>query len=256
MENLSVIIPIHEYNEEIEKYLDRAIESIEEQVDTLNINIVIVGEESVLNQLKPQKNNITLLKNSGKTDYCSQVNFAVKQIKTKYFSILELDDFYSKTWFKNVCSHMEHNPNFTAFLPIVKLVDTNEKELGTINEVVWARAFSEELGVIDSTTLENYFDFVTTGGVFRVDEFIECGMLKPSIKLSFWYEYLLRSIENGTKYFVIPKIGYNHVMGRNNSLMESYNDMDGEERMWWINLAKKEYFFKKDRTEKSVYIKE
>lgn len=255
MEELSVIIPVHKYDENIATYLTRAIESVNEQDEKCG-EIIFVGPKNVLGEITIENAKITKLENKGETDYCSQINLAVKNTKTKYFTILELDDYFSKTWFKNVKSYLEYNPNYTAFLPIVGLSNTEGKELGTINELVWARAFSEELGAIDAGALESCFDFVTTGGVFRVDEFIECGMLKPSIKLSFWYEYLLRAVENGTKFFVIPKIGYTHILDREDSLMQSYKDMDEQERLWWIKLAKKEYFFKKDRIEKSLYVKE
>jgi hypothetical protein len=72
--------------------------------------------------------------------------------------------------------------------------------------------------------------------------------LKPSIKITFWYEWLLRATNKGKKVFVIPKVGYNHTLGRQGSLVEQYKaDIDKEESQWWFDLAKREYFYKEDR---------
>jgi hypothetical protein len=74
------------------------------------------------------------------------------------------------------------------------------------------------------------------------------GGLKPSIKITFWYEWLLRATNKGKTVFVIPKVGYNHTLGRSGSLVELYKEnVDGEESQWWFDLAKREYFYKEDR---------
>ena len=80
------------------------------------------------------------------------------------------------------------------------------------------------------------------------------GMLKPSIKLSFWYEFLLRATSKSLKIFVIPKNGYYHLVEREGSIMDQYKYMDGKERSWWVKLASKEYYFDKERKESYNYI--
>jgi hypothetical protein len=68
------------------------------------------------------------------------------------------------------------------------------------------------------------------------------------MKLTFWYEFLLRAAYKGKRMFVIPKIGYYHTIGREYSLSRFYgNNMSEDEANWWIELAKKEYFFPHDR---------
>ena len=68
------------------------------------------------------------------------------------------------------------------------------------------------------------------------------------MKVSFWYEFLLRAAYKGKKMFVIPKVGYRHFVGREDSLSYQYgNNMSEVELNWWIDLAKKEYFFPHDR---------
>ena len=91
-------------------------------------------------------------------------------------------------------------------------------------------------------------NFNASGGVFKTDEFLNIGGLKGSMKLVFWYEFLMRALYKGKKIFVIPKIGYYHLANRPDSLTAKYIEtMDEREADWWIDLAKKEYFFPQDR---------
>lgn len=256
MENLTVIIPIHQYDEETKIYLGKAINSVYAQTET-SCDIMIVGPESVVSWLNANFNDerIKLLTNEGESDYCSQINFAVKEVKTKYFSILGFDDEYSKTWFKNVDKYIKNMPEFSIFLPIVNYINKENTVVGTVNEIVWAMSFSNEIGVIDEDTLQAYYDFSTNGGVFRTDDFIEIGGLKPSIKLSFWYEFLLRATAQSLKVYVIPKNGYYQMIEREGSILDGYaKNMDEKERSWWIKLASKEYYFKQERKKSYKYV--
>ena len=73
-------------------------------------------------------------------------------------------------------------------------------------------------------------------------------MLKPSIKVSFNYEFLLRTTHNGLKVYVVPKEGYTHVVGRKNSLTDEYNNtLSDTEIQKWFELAVREYPYKEDR---------
>jgi hypothetical protein len=68
------------------------------------------------------------------------------------------------------------------------------------------------------------------------------------MKLVFWLEYLLRSLHEQKRLFVIPKVGYYHFVGREDSMTGEYSrTITEKEADWWVDLAKKEYFFKKDR---------
>ena len=47
---------------------------------------------------------------------------------------------------------------------------------------------------------------------------------------------------------VIPKLGYKHLNNRKNSLFDHYKStIDVMESKFWLNKAKKEYFFTEDR---------
>jgi len=257
--DVTVIIPIHEYNEKIEQQLKAAITSVEKQenLDNLpSILIVFVNKiESEIIKFKESltetKLNINFIKNEGKTDFQSQVNLGVEQVGTEYFSVLEFDDEYSSTYFKNVKEYIEAYPEIDLFLPIIIEVNDKRQRLKLTNETVWARQFvgeNGEVGYLNTRALNEYTDFKTCGAIFKKEEFIGAGKYKSNIKLTFQYEFLLRMLNNGSKIFTIPKIGYMHLAIREGSLFDSYaKTMSMKERKFWFDTAKKEYNFFTDR---------
>lgn len=250
MNNLTVIIPIISLTDNEKQLFVKAVDSVDDSA------IIIVGNSEALASIKglKTKNKYTLVPNVTEDTSCAnQVNIAVSTIKTDYFSVLEFDDTFNKLWFKNVQDYIEKdNDEVSLYLPLTEIVDVGEGPIGYANEAVWASSFSEEIGFYDLQSLEDYFNFNISGGIFKTSDFNSVGKLKPSIKLSFWYEFLLRFLYKGKRVFVIPKVGCNHLVGRENSLSLYYgNNMTEKEAEWWIDLAKKEYFFPHDR--KKVY---
>ncbi len=244
MENLVVVIPVHEFNDEVGKLLTNAINSVQE-----NIEVRVSCKKGLENKIKKYLkdwSDIKIIANE-KSDFASLVNNGIKN--SKYFSILEYDDEYTPIWFNNVEKYIESMPDVSVFIPLTDIVDFNTKKFsGCGNEAPWASAFSNNIGFIDNDCLQNFFDFYMTGSVFNTDDWNEVGGLKSSIKLTFWYEYMLRATNKDQKIFVVPKVGYNHYMGRKDSLTENYREnMSKEEQEFWFKLAKKEYFFKEDR---------
>lgn len=256
MNNISIIIPVHEYDESIKKYLERAVNSVNEQTVKPE-KVFVVSSKKINDDVKEDfGDEVDYIVNKGSLDYCTQINVGVKECKTKYFSVLAFDDKYNKNWFRSVDKYIETMPEYSIYLPIVNFIDRDDKIMGFANELMWAMSFSNELGIIDADVLETYYDFSVSGGVFRVDDFIEVGGLKPSIKLSFWYEFLLRAVNNDIKIYVIPKSGYFQLIGREDSIMDIYSKtMDEKERSWWIKLASKEYLYKKERKKEYNYEK-
>lgn len=256
MNNISIIIPVHEYDESIKKYLERAVNSVNEQTVKPE-KVFVVSSKKINDDVKEDfGDEVDYIVNKGSLDYCTQINVGVKECKTKYFSVLAFDDKYNKNWFRSVDKYIETMPEYSIYLPIVNFIDRDDKIMGFANELIWAMSFSNELGIIDADVLETYYDFSVSGGVFRVDDFIEVGGLKPSIKLSFWYEFLLRAVNNDIKIYVIPKSGYFQLIGREDSIMDIYSKtMDEKERSWWIKLASKEYLYKKERKKEYNYEK-
>lgn len=261
MKDLTIIIPIHKFDNTVKEYLQKAVNSVLEQTVKPN-KIIFVGLNETLENIKDTIDigdgtlNVNFINNDdGETDFCSQVNLAVDEVKTKYFSILEYDDTYTSKWFENVEKHTKLNDEISIYMPIVNTLNKDGQFFKFMNEVTWATSFCSELGFIDEESLLTYFDYQLPGAVIKTEDFIEVGKLKPSIKISFWYEFLLRLVSQAKTVYVIPKVGYNHILGREDSLIDMYEKtVQKEEATWWSELAQKEYHFKEDR--KKEYNKE
>ena len=254
MKDITVIIPLHKFNDEVKPLLERAIKSVPKDIK-INISCGVNVEEDKIAYINDLSEMITILKptnNNEKDDFCTLVNRNVGLIDTKWFSILEYDDTYTDIWFKNVEEYIKYNAETSVFLPLTDLIDFENNEfIGYGNEAPWATSFSNEIGEIDNDCLQEFFDFYLTGGVYNTNDWRENGGLKPSIKLTFWYEFLLRMTNNGKKIQVIPKVGYTHYLNRKDSLMNTYKESINEkESEWWFNLAKQECFYNKDREKK------
>jgi hypothetical protein len=247
MENLTVIIPIDILNTEEKKgLLKTAIESVDSSA------VIIVGSKDAIESVSDLNlENVKLLTNTSRTkNYAGNVNYAVKNINTKYFSVLEFDDTFSKIWFTNLKKYIEQDKLDTfAFLPLTEVIDFETKEsFGYANEAVWASSFSEEIGCFDLQSMEDYLNFNASGGVFKTEDFLSLGSLKASLELVTWYEFFLRVLYKQKRVFVIPKIGYHHFVNRPDSITSNYvKNMTEKEADWWIDLAKKEYFCPQDR---------
>lgn len=256
MKDLTIIIPVNEFDQIVEEYLESSMESCNKADKDGKTVKVFVGPKEVLDKVK------TTVKCDGwkfiyneKSDFSSQVNAAVKECTTKYFTILEYDDEFTPKWFENVEKYTgllsEEYEGISVYLPLTEVIDYNEKErgpIGYINEAVWASSFSDKIGFLDIECLKTYMNFNTTGAIINTEDFKKFGGLKESMKLTFWYEFLLRILYNKKKVFVIPKVGYKHLVNRPSSLSSKYNEtMERDEADWWIELAQKEYFFTNDR---------
>lgn len=243
--DITVIIPLHIFNEDVSKLLNEAIESVPKDV-----KIVISCFKGLKNEIVGsigKKNKNIEIQESEKSDFCSIINNT--EISTEWFSILEYDDIYSDIWFKTVCEYETYYPEYSIMLPLEDLYDfTNGKFVGNGNEAPWASSFSNSLGEIDNDCLQEFYDFYMTGGMFKTSDFKEVGMLKASMKLTFWQEFMLRATNLGKKIYVIPKVGYVHMLNRKGSLIDEYkNTILEKEADFWFKLARKECFFKEDR---------
>ena len=191
---------------------------------------------------------IRVIENTGDTDFASQANLGVSEATSEWVSFLEYDDEYANIWFKNVAEYIEAYPGVGLFMPIVIDVDAEGKFVGFTNEAVWANGFSDEIGILDLNALLNYQNFNIDGILLKKEIFDELGGFKPSIKLTFIYEFLLRMAFRDVKIMTIPKFGYKHVNLRPNSLFATYKtQIDPAEARWWMSQAKKEYYFDRDR---------
>ncbi len=251
---VTVIIPVHELNETTTKLFGNAVKSVELQFVKPTELLIVVPKDSDVKKFMDSydfntvKDIVTILENDGNTDFCSQFNLGVEHAKGEWVSLLEYDDEYASTWFKNVEIYQEAYPNVDIFLPIIIDVDESNSFISFTNEAVWANSFSDELGVLDNNALLNYQNFNIDGMVIKKSLFKDFGGFKPSMKLTFIYEFLLRMTFKDAKTMVIPKFSYKHVTQREGSLFNSYTKtMSPTEVKWWLSTAKKEYYFPKDR---------
>ena len=101
--------------------------------------------------------------------------------------------------------------------------------------------------------LLGFQNFSIDGMVCKTDIFNKFGGLKKNIKLTFVYEFLLRLTYNDVKIMTIPKMAYQHTNLRPNSLFHNYQNPQDEkyikpqEGQFWIETAKKEFYWNKDR---------
>lgn len=263
--DISIILPIESSKHKgFDKLFNACITSIHNQDKTNSegeqvvgdIELVLVhsGEETLVSEINNYNfSGITtnIVHNEGKTDFSTQVNLGVEKAKHEWVTILEFDDEFSSIWFKNVARYANAYPKTQGFLPIV--VDTDEKGVfaGFTNEATFAANMNTEIGILTNEVLLNYQNFQTSGMVFKKSLFNDYGGFKPSFKLTFVYELLLRLTYNSVEIMTIPKIGYRHSNMREGSIFWNYkngeNILTQDEVSFWIDTAKKEHFFKEDR---------
>jgi hypothetical protein len=219
-----------------------------------DVKVMIVCPQDVSSDLQnlSQTLEINIVTNNDKTDFCSQVNLGITKCDTEWFSILEMDDEYKKSWLSSMHEYIKTYEDVDVFLPIVKDVNVDGKFTSFTNESVWAYGFAEKQGFLDNEILLDFQNYQTSGGLYKTKVIQEQGGFKENIKLTFSYEFLLRLTHNSVKIMVVPKIGYQHVNFREDSLFWSYknndeNKLSEKEIKFWLETAKKEFFFKNKR---------
>lgn len=255
--DITIVLPIKSaVSRDFEDYFEKAITSIKNQKVSVKELLIVATTEEKLNihidGFDFGDINMRKIVWDKEANFASQVNFGIENATTKWVSFFEFDDEYSTIWFDNVRKYMGYYPMVQAFLPVV--VDTDEKGTfaGFTNEAVFAANFAQEVGFLTNDVLQDYQNFQTSGMVIRKDVIEDFGGFKSSIKLTFVYEFLLRLTYNSASIMTIPKLGYKHTNMREGSLFWNYKfgqeKMLDEEVKFWVQSAKKEYFFKEDRT--------
>jgi len=236
-------------------FFDRCIQSVRYQNDNLNELIIVHGSEeyltTFLNEYDFSGLTVNLESWNQEPNFAKQVNHGVSISKSNWCSILEFDDEYSNIWFKNVAKYMDIYKDVDAFLPIVVDVDEKLVFAGFTNEATFAANVSSEMGILTNETLQSFQNFQISGMVFNKEKYQEVGGLKSNLRLTFGYEIFLRFTYNSGKIMTIPRIGYKHMNLREGSIFWNYKNGDDkitqDEAKFWIDSAKKEYFYTNER---------
>lgn len=245
--DITVLIPVHEWDASVQELITNAVGSVPEGV---NISAVIPETLSRKVSSTFKALGINTIKSEGDNNsFQHLINEGVKAVQTDWFSILEFDDVYTPIMFDEFIKYQAYNPNYNVYLPLNDLYGFNEAlekdYIGNGNECIWSAGYADTLGVITNKETESGFNYYLTGGVFRTPHWLS---LKESIKLTFWYEYILRMTKAGNNIFVFPKVGYIHNLGRKGSLFNIYKDTIGpDESKFWFHTAKKESHYSYDR---------
>lgn len=263
--DISVILPINSSkNKNFLTLFDSAVKSISNQNKETKKHGVIVGdielvivhsdEESlcqILDEYNFEELNVKLVKNTGETDFSSQMKLGIENTTHQWVSFFEFDDEYSSIWFKNFSIYANSYPEVKGFLPIVIDVDEKGVFAGFTNEATFAANMNTEIGYLTNEVLLNYQNFQTSGMVIDKELLVDFGSFKKNIKLTFVYELLLRLTYNSVSLMTIPKIGYKHMNMREGSIFWNYKNgetkLSDDEVKFWIESAKKEHFFKQER---------
>lgn len=260
MKNITIILPIYKMDDDDAVMLANALSSIEDFHN--DIKLTVVAPTNIKNDLTNfdfgQKLEVKLLENTtNSTSFTSQVNLGIDDCDTEWFSILEIDDEFKSVWLTSVNEYMKEYTDVDVFLPIVKDINDQGEFMTFTNESAWAYGFTEKQGFLDNEVLLEYQNYQTSGGLYKTEVIKENGKFKDNIELTFGYEFLLRLTYNGVKIMITPRIGYQHTNLRENSLFWSYKHDENQKLSekdvkFWLETAKKEYFFKNKRDVNNV----
>ena len=227
MENskqITVIVPIHKFDDEVKTLLTRAVDS----VNTDLCDLLFVGPNDVLLSIKETYKDATFVKNED-TDVFKQINKAALQCVTPYFTVLEFDDVLLPNWNTTLVSEIQGN---TVTIPLNEFVEDGKfRAFG--NEIAWDAAFIHEdgdIGYLTEEELKLFNNFNVTGAIIKTEDFISLGYLKPEFKIFTWYEFLMRAARAGKTIYVVPRVCYSHTVLRKGSYMtEMESSIDKEE---------------------------
>jgi hypothetical protein len=252
MKKITVLLPVHTVENDYKVMLDNAIKSVEQFYNDVTLSIICPKEVAENLSVFSDKLEINIVINTNGSDFSTQLNEGIKSCKTEWFTILEVDDEFKPIWFKSINEYVNSYSNVDVFLPIVKDINVEGTFLSFTNESTWAYGFTQNQGYLDNEILLDFQNYQTSGGLYRTQVIRDNGMFKENLKLTFTYEFLLRLTHNGVKIMTVPKIGYQHVNFREDSLFWKYkNDesskLSEKEVKFWLDTAKKEFFFKNKR---------
>ena len=192
-------------------------------------------------------------------------------------SLVEPEDGYSVKWFEYANKFSEENPTVGIFAPLAKNMSGGAFS-GIMNESPWVDGLNvEEAGKFDLNLLQRFNCLNPLGTVYKIQQILEHSFregenadgralpMKESMKLSHYYEFLLRMVYDAVPVMTIPRIGYELKSVRKEAFYDSSckipqdlnflpadrGGLSADEARFWFEIAKKEFFHDEDR--KKVY---
>jgi len=189
--------------------------------------------------------------------------------KYEFCSIIERNDIVGLQWYRLANEFNVENPEIDMFFPIIRNT-ANGVFSNLMNEAPWAEGLAEEAGKIDLSLLNRFNCIIPIGAIFKIkslEEYSEVTKdgtflpVKESMKLSHYYEFLMRMIYNDLKGMSVQRIGYEHriftatefneysckIPQNLTTIPKEKGGYLPAEAQYWLDLSKKEYFFDEDR---------
>lgn len=185
----------------------------------------------------------------------------------EFYSIIEQEDTFAIHWIEYAEKYAQEEDK-DVFLPLIRHT-VNGVYHSLINEASWVEGMSEEAGVTDINLLLKFNSINPLGAVYRVSSIKDTSEekdglsfpMKESIKITHSYEFFLRMIYEDLKVRTVPRIGYELKVNNKeafnpasskipqnlNSLPQDKGGVSQKEIQFYLDLAKKEYFFEEDR---------
>jgi hypothetical protein len=181
-------------------------------------------------------------------------------LNTKYFSIWDLTCSCSPGWFETAGRYLKkssypgkNNRAISLWLPLSKTVDDVNGEFTDFNnKQYWAIGFTSQdldLGYMDEESLKANMDVNILGAIIETQSYLFAGGLKKSLKILYWYEFLLRFHHMGKTGYVIPKslftVEFPSDVKRAAEILSG--GLSREEIEFYYSTVLKEYAYRDDR---------
>ena len=189
----------------------------------------------------------------------------------EFMSIIEKYDIVGLNWFKIVEEYQQENKETGIFFPLIRNT-INGVFNGLMNEAPWAEGLVEEAGKVDLGLLNRFNCMLPIGAVYRIKSILEYAEkkeevyypFKESMEISHYYEFFLRMTYEDVESISIPRINYEiRIEGQPKkfnrvsckippnlaNIPEKQGGYTQPEIQFWMELAKKEYFYDTDRNE-------
>lgn len=217
---ISVIIPV--YNSE--KYLYRCLQSLKQQDNFNDLEVIIINDGSTDNSLKiiskfKKENKNVIVKTIKNSGVSKARNEGINLASSKYISFLDSDDYIEPGYYTSVLNFLNNKEDYLiVFGYTVKYENSNIKIKKSINnskilmreEIIDCFLSSNEIG----PNVWNKLFLTKIAKEIKFDENIKIAEDKW-----FVFQYLTK-IE---RVIILPIINYNYILNENSTFLKPFN---------------------------------